>query len=565
MLVTFTRRAAREMVDRAARLTGADLSGVTAGTFHSICRRLLHRYGPLVGVPAAFTILDGEDQAEVVAIARDAVLAEPRDPARAAEAVGDRGLRLARGRVGANARGRRAGAQPPPGRPPGGPDRHRRGVRRAQAGDGGARLRRPARPGRAPGGGAPARPAAPGRGAPLGAGRRAARREPGPGPARRGPGRRGLAPGRRGRPRPVDLRLARRRPRGRRPVRRRRGHAGVPAADELPLDPRGRRARPGDAPGGQPLRQAAGGPPARVGRAAGRGPPRLGAGRGRLRHPAHRRPHHRGALPGGGRRALPRAPPLGGAPARPGGGRRRVRAVLGRQVRRERPREGRPGVLPPAPQPARRARLAPGAAAVRARRPGRRGAGLGADRRPARPPGRRRRAAAVGLRRRRPGGASPRPSPTWPASQRPEQIVLRVARADWYRDHLQRTYPNWRDREGDLARLAEIAARSPGLDRFLGDLQLAERLEADEDVSGPGAEGRAVQRPPGQGPRVAGRLRPPGRGGIVPVRLGGERGQPRRGGAALLRRRHPRRRRAVPLPARSPRAARGTPAPTRWC
>ncbi len=75
MLVTFTRRAAREMVNRAARLSGADLSAVTAGTFHAVCRRLLHRYGPLVGVPSAFTILDGEDQAELAAMARDAVLA----------------------------------------------------------------------------------------------------------------------------------------------------------------------------------------------------------------------------------------------------------------------------------------------------------------------------------------------------------------------------------------------------------------------------------------------------------------------------------------------------------
>ncbi len=68
---------------------------------------------------------------------------------------------------------------------------------------------------------------------------------------------------------------------------------------------------------------------------------------------------------------------------------------------------------------------------------------------------------------------------------RPEEIVLRVARAEWYRDHLQRAYPNWRDREGDLARLAELATRAASLDRFLGDLQLAERVEADEDVSGP--------------------------------------------------------------------------------
>ena len=71
------------------------------------------------------------------------------------------------------------------------------------------------------------------------------------------------------------------------------------------------------------------------------------------------------------------------------------------------------------------------------------------------------------------------------ATERPEDIVLTVARSDWYRDHLQRAYPNWRDREADLARLAELAARTESLDRFLGDLQLAERVEADEDVSGP--------------------------------------------------------------------------------
>ena len=75
MLVTFTRRAAREMVDRAARMAGSDLSRVTAGTFHSVCQRLLRRYGPLVGLPGAFTVLDAEDQADVVAMARDGVLA----------------------------------------------------------------------------------------------------------------------------------------------------------------------------------------------------------------------------------------------------------------------------------------------------------------------------------------------------------------------------------------------------------------------------------------------------------------------------------------------------------
>ena len=75
MLVTFTRRAARDMIDRAGRVSQIDLAPVTAGTFHSVCRRILARYGPLVGLPSSFTILDAEDQAEVAAIARDAVLA----------------------------------------------------------------------------------------------------------------------------------------------------------------------------------------------------------------------------------------------------------------------------------------------------------------------------------------------------------------------------------------------------------------------------------------------------------------------------------------------------------
>ncbi len=70
-------------------------------------------------------------------------------------------------------------------------------------------------------------------------------------------------------------------------------------------------------------------------------------------------------------------------------------------------------------------------------------------------------------------------------TDQPSEIVLSVARSEWYRDHLERSYPNWRDREGDLARLAELAARAEDLGGFLADLQLAERVEADEDVSGP--------------------------------------------------------------------------------
>ena len=62
---------------------------------------------------------------------------------------------------------------------------------------------------------------------------------------------------------------------------------------------------------------------------------------------------------------------------------------------------------------------------------------------------------------------------------------MSVARSEWYVDGLRRRFPNWQDREADLARLAELAARSADLDRFLAEMQLAERVEADEDVSGP--------------------------------------------------------------------------------
>ncbi|MBI2684031.1 MAG: ATP-dependent helicase [Actinobacteria bacterium] len=71
------------------------------------------------------------------------------------------------------------------------------------------------------------------------------------------------------------------------------------------------------------------------------------------------------------------------------------------------------------------------------------------------------------------------------ALDRPEDIIRFVVGADWYRAHLERAYPNWRDREADLARLAELAARATSLDTFLSDLQLAERVEVDEDISGP--------------------------------------------------------------------------------
>jgi DNA helicase II / ATP-dependent DNA helicase PcrA len=71
------------------------------------------------------------------------------------------------------------------------------------------------------------------------------------------------------------------------------------------------------------------------------------------------------------------------------------------------------------------------------------------------------------------------------APARPDEVVLGVARSEWYGESLRARFPNRRDREADLARLAEVAARFPDTERFLADMQLAERVEADEDASGP--------------------------------------------------------------------------------
>ncbi|NOY78528.1 MAG: ATP-dependent helicase [Calditrichaeota bacterium] len=70
LLVTFTRRAAREMIHRSQALVRRDLSDMLAGTFHHVCNRLLRRYGSHVGVAPNFTILDRDDSISLLKISR---------------------------------------------------------------------------------------------------------------------------------------------------------------------------------------------------------------------------------------------------------------------------------------------------------------------------------------------------------------------------------------------------------------------------------------------------------------------------------------------------------------
>jgi DNA helicase-2/ATP-dependent DNA helicase PcrA len=62
LAVTFTNKAARELVERCTQMVGPAAADLWAGTFHGIGARLLRRHGELLGYPAAFTIFDADDQ-----------------------------------------------------------------------------------------------------------------------------------------------------------------------------------------------------------------------------------------------------------------------------------------------------------------------------------------------------------------------------------------------------------------------------------------------------------------------------------------------------------------------
>ena len=62
MAVTFTNKAAREMVDRLNHLVSGSVADLTLGTFHAICARILRREGRAIGIDPRFVIYDQEDQ-----------------------------------------------------------------------------------------------------------------------------------------------------------------------------------------------------------------------------------------------------------------------------------------------------------------------------------------------------------------------------------------------------------------------------------------------------------------------------------------------------------------------
>ena len=67
LLLTFTNKAAREMMDRVRQLTDGDWGRLWGGTFHSIGRRILIPYAERLGFKSNFLILDRPDSKELLA------------------------------------------------------------------------------------------------------------------------------------------------------------------------------------------------------------------------------------------------------------------------------------------------------------------------------------------------------------------------------------------------------------------------------------------------------------------------------------------------------------------
>jgi DNA helicase II / ATP-dependent DNA helicase PcrA len=66
LLLTFTNKAARQMLDRVANLLPIDASGIWGGTFHSVGNRILRRHGSAIGYGSGFSIMDREDQKDLI-------------------------------------------------------------------------------------------------------------------------------------------------------------------------------------------------------------------------------------------------------------------------------------------------------------------------------------------------------------------------------------------------------------------------------------------------------------------------------------------------------------------
>jgi len=80
LLLTFTNKAAREMLERVAGVVPGGAEGIWGGTFHSIGNRILRRHAERIGFRPGFSIMDREDQEDMIeaVVAREGLRTEDR-------------------------------------------------------------------------------------------------------------------------------------------------------------------------------------------------------------------------------------------------------------------------------------------------------------------------------------------------------------------------------------------------------------------------------------------------------------------------------------------------------
>ncbi|MHA7598326.1 UvrD-helicase domain-containing protein [Alicycliphilus sp. T452] len=66
LAVTFTNKAAKEMLTRLSAMLPVNVRGMWIGTFHGLCNRMLRAHHKLAGLPQGFQILDTQDQLSAV-------------------------------------------------------------------------------------------------------------------------------------------------------------------------------------------------------------------------------------------------------------------------------------------------------------------------------------------------------------------------------------------------------------------------------------------------------------------------------------------------------------------
>ncbi len=79
LLLTFTNKASREMLERVSTLLPDRTDGLWGGTFHSVGNRILRRHGELLGFRRGFSIMDREDQESLIKTIIPAAGVDPKD------------------------------------------------------------------------------------------------------------------------------------------------------------------------------------------------------------------------------------------------------------------------------------------------------------------------------------------------------------------------------------------------------------------------------------------------------------------------------------------------------